>query len=265
MERSLLNHFPGWYQDLAVHPENYYLVLSDDMDSFYSCRYLTKRTGVQIGGFYSFEQGLYLANDVLRTSKSPVYVDVACVKDGTMAFDNHRSICRNHMQINPNIITDRFENETYFHKYCGNTLMVIVALYGEGQELTELEKAFLCAIDSAYVGFYRSNGRFKDINIKWLEMLGLKEMLLPMYESHDMQYFIDLIADYQLKEKIYIDDEGKLFTYADILPHDTFSLAMPVQKSYISKEELEQYLIGDNSLFVAAENYKGEYIINTLV
>ncbi len=142
--------------------------------------------------------------------------------------------------------------------------MLVVALYGEGQELTRREKEFLCALDSAYIGYYRGNGRFKDINIKWLGMLGLKEQLLPVYESHDMHYFIDLTANFQLKEKSYIND-GKLFTYADILPHDTFSLVMPIKKSYISKRELERYLIKDNSLFVASETYKGEYVINTLV
>ncbi|MGN0394244.1 MAG: hypothetical protein ACI4EF_02680 [Coprococcus sp.] len=265
METILKNHFSGWYQDLAIHPENYYLVLSDDMDSFYSCRYLKKKTGVEIGGFYDFSKGLYIRNDLLKSSKHPVYVDVACVLDGVMCFDNHRSIGRNHMSINPNIITDRISNKTYYRKYNGSTLMLLVSLFGEDDELTELEKDFLCAIDAFYVGYYKDNGAYKHINIEWLEYLGLKEALLPVLEKHNADYFIELLLNYQLNEKIFIDDEGVLFTYADILPHDKFSLVMPVEKTYLSKSELENYPIADRELFVAAETYSGRYIINSLV
>ncbi len=265
METILRNHFPGWYNDLVIHPENYYLVLSDDMDSFYSCRYLTKKTGIQIGGFYDFNKGLFLRNDMLKSNKCPVYVDIACVQDGVMCFDNHRSIGKNHMSINPNIITDRVNNKTYFQKYNGSTLMTLVSLFGEGEELTDLEKDFLCVMDAFYVGYYKNNGDFKHINIKWLEYLGLKEMLLPVLQQHDNDYFINVMLEYQLNEKIAIDDEGYLFTYADILPHDKFTLVMPVHKSYISKEEAEQFSIVDNKVFVAAETYQGKYIINSLV
>lgn len=251
--------------DLIAHPERYHLVLSDDMDSFYSCRFLTKRTGVQIGGFYTFEKGLYISEDVLETDKKPVFVDVACVQDGTMAFDNHRSICRNHMAINPNIVTDRLSDDTYFQKYCGSTLMLVVALYGKEDGLTEQEKEFLIAMDSFHIGLYKNGGRFKDINLRWLDLLGLKEELLPIYEAHDGQYFEEVIKKHDLNEHISIGKDGRLHTYDDILPHDRFLLDMKVKKTFISKKELEQYPISDDKLFVAAETFKGDYVINTIV
>lgn len=265
MDKILLNHFPGWHFDLCYNPGDYYFVLSDDMDSFYSCRYLKKQTGIDIGGFYSFESGLYLSTDQDLTGKCPIYVDVTVVKDGIMCFDNHRSLCRNHMAINPNCITDRLSGLTYNQKYCGSTLMLVAALYGDPEKLSELEKEFLIAIDSFYVGYYRNNGAFRRINVNWLKLLGLDKVLLPILEKRNMQYFIDLISNYQLTEKIYINESGKLFTYADILPGDTFQLAIPVAKSFVSKSEMGKYPLADDKLFVSAEIYNGKYVINTIV
>lgn len=258
----LLNHFPGWYRDIAVHPENYYLVLSDDMDSFYACRFLSRQFGLEIGGFYSFSEGLYLSEKYVKSSKFPVYVDVSCVQDGVMAFDNHRTIIKNHMSVNPNKAIESMHS--YSRKYCGSTLMLVVALYGDLVNLTELEKEFMIAIDSFFIGYYKDGGKYKDVNIYWLEQLGLKETLLPILEKHDAQYFIDLIADYQLKEKIFIQD-GELFTYADILPKEHFELIMPVKKVFIDKNALMKYPIATSNLFVAAEYYGDKYVINTLV
>lgn len=265
MKSELLNNFSGWYQDLLLHPEDYYLVLSDDMDSFYSCRYLKKKTGIEIGGFYAFGQGLYLTEEIMKSKKKPVFVDVACVKDGTMAFDNHRSMNINHMAINPNVITDSISNGTYFQKYNGSTLMLLVALYGGKDNLSELEKEIILALDSFYIGYYKENGAFRSINMFWLEKLELKEMLLPTLEKKNMQYFQDLISDYQLNERIFIDENGELFTYADILPHDKFHLVMPVEKSYMSKRDVAALSIADRSVFVAAETYNGKYVVNSLV
>ena len=255
---KMLNHFPGWYQDLKIHPRDYFLILTDDMDSFYSCRYLKKMFGLEIGGFYRFGKGLFLFQEYKDSTKDPVFIDCAVVRDGVMTFDNHRTCVVNHMSINPNLVTDRRSTKGYNRKYCGSTLMLLYALYGG--ELSELEKQFILAMDGFYIGYYKDNGKYRDINISWLRELGIEKELLPVLEKHDMQFFIDLIAKYQLTEKIYMSQDNRLFTFADILPNEKLVQVMRTHCRKITKEELLASPIGDKTLFTAAETYNGYYI-----
>lgn len=256
MKQELLNHFSGWWLDFALHSEDYYLVLSDDMDSFYSCRYLSKRFGAEIGGFYAFGQGLYLTEKAKISGKTPVYVDCAVVRDGVRCFDNHRTLFTNHMAINPNFLTDRQDEKNYYRKYCGSTLMLLYSLYHG--ELSELEKEFLIAIDGFYIGWYKENGAFRAVNQYWLDVLELTEDLTPVLKKRNMQYFIDLIEKYQLNEKIYIN-RNKLFTFADILPHDSFSLVLPTEMKDVKKNDIRNITVSDRTIFTAAETFDGSY------
>lgn len=263
ISRKLALHLPGWKDDIKEHPEDYYLVLSDDMDSYLACKVLNKELNIPIGGFYDFETGLYLTNDNDISSKSPIYVDASCVQDGVMSFDNHRTVCRNHMSINPNILTDRLNDKTYYKKYCGSTLLMVVALYKDLDTLTELEKEFMLAMDGFYIGYYQKDGAYRNVNIEWLELLGLDKVLLPVLEKHDYQYFKDLICKWQLNEKIYIEN-GELFTYRDILPHDKFYLAQSAHEEYLKKDEVIQMAMTNEKLFMASETYKGVYAVSIL-
>lgn len=263
INKDLLIHFPGWINDVKLHPDDYYMVMTDDMDSFYSCRFLNKNLGLKIGGFYDFKTGLYLTNDVAMSNKRPIYVDASCVKDGVMCFDNHRTVIRNHMAVNPNLTLNQLNENTYFKKYCGSTLMLVVALYGDLDKLSDIEKEFMIAMDGFFIGYYGKNGAFKDINIYWIDLLGLKDILLPVLQKHDSNYFADLTENWQLKEKIYIDND-RLFTYKDILPHDQFSLVMPAHQSYFKKEEIAEIALKNDKIFMASETYKNCYMASIL-
>lgn len=256
MKQELLNHLSGWWLDFALHTDNYYLILTDDMDSFYSCKFLKKRFGAEIGGFYQFGKGLYLTDKARKDKRNLVYVDCAVCRDGVMCFDNHRTLINNHMAINPNLIMDRVDDNNYFKKYCGSTLMLLYALYHG--DLKEREKEFLLAIDGFYIGWYRNNGKYRDINKYWLDVLELTDELTPILDKRDMQYFMDLIATYQLNEKIYIK-KNKLFTFADILPKESFTLVMPTEMRRISKDDVMQLSIADKRIFTAAETFDGSY------
>ena len=256
MKQELINHFSGWWLDFALHSEDYYLVLSDDMDSYYSCRYLSKRFGAEIGGFYAFGKGLYLSDKAKNSGKTPVYIDCAVVRDGVCCFDNHRTLFNNHMSINPNLITDRMDKKNYYKKFNGSTLMLLYSLYHG--ELSELEKEFLIAIDGFYIGWYRENGAFRHINQYWLDALELSEDLKPILEKRDMQYFTDLIGNYQLNEKIHLYRK-RLFTFADILPHDSFNLVMPTEMKNLKKNDIGNISVSDRSIFTAAETFDGSY------
>ena len=61
LHESLLEKLPDWWKN--INSEDYYLVMTDDCDSLFSCQRLNTLFGLQIGGFYSFEKGLF-ENDV---------------------------------------------------------------------------------------------------------------------------------------------------------------------------------------------------------
>lgn len=261
MKQEMLNHFSYFWMDFALTPEDYFLVLTDDMDSYYSCKYLKKRFGAEIGGFYQFGKGLYLTQNEKLLGRTPIYIDCAVVQDGVCCFDNHRTMFSNHMSINPNLVINRLDNNNYYKKYCGSTLMLLYALYHG--DLSELEKEFIIAIDGFYIGWYRENGKYRHINQFWLDMLEISEDLTPILEKRNLQYFIDLTAKWQLKEKIYInEDEHKLFTFADILPSDPFYLDFETESKKMKKGEVKNIGVGNRSVFTAAETYDGSYLVD---
>ncbi|MCD8297675.1 MAG: hypothetical protein LUC88_08895 [Prevotella sp.] len=268
VSKEITNHFPSFYTDFAENPDNYFLILTDDFDSFYACRFLNRKFGLIIKGFYGFGDGLYLVKDINKSMETPVYVDCAVVKDGICAFDNHRTIGKNHMNINPNIITDRFSDNEYHKKYCGSTLMLVTALYDTREELEALsdtEKEMILVLDKFYLGYYRYDGAFRNINIDWLEKLGLKEILLPVLENHSEQYFDNFIERYHLNDRIWIDSDGILQTYANILPQTQFKLEFKTNKQYVNKEDVENIPLKNDDLLIAAETYGGKYVINTII
>ena len=57
LSKDLLEHLPEWWKH--INSEDYYLVMTDDCDSLFSCERLHTLFGLEIGGFYSFEKGLY--------------------------------------------------------------------------------------------------------------------------------------------------------------------------------------------------------------
>ena len=95
-------------------------------------------------------------------------------------------------------------------------------------------------------------------------MLDLSESLTPVLEKHDMQYYMDLIAKYQLKEKIYIK-KNKLFTFADILPDDLFYMEMPTLMKSVSKENISKLTVTDKTVFTAAETFDCSYVADFLL
>ena len=260
MKQKLINHFSGWWRDLPVNPQDYYLVMTDDMDSFYSCKMLKHLFGVEIGGFYKFGEGLYLTDKAKKNDKEAIYVDCSIAYDGVMCFDNHMTIRTNHLMINPNLILDRFDEKSYNKKYCGSTLLFLIALYGK--ECSTTEKLYALAIDAFYKGWYNKGGKYKDINKYWLNLFGLDDYA-EILDSHSMEFFDNYIFEKQLNEKIIID-KGRLFTFADILPHDKFSLVMKTKSYKLTRDQVDKIRQSDRRIFNCAETYKGFYIANII-
>ena len=256
IKETILNKLPTWYKE--INPEKHYLVLTNDMDSYYSCDFLRKRfKDIKVGGFYDFKKGLFL-NKERTEGKQPIYVDLS-ISEG-MTFDNHYSFIKNPMAINPNVNTT-----IYNRKYNGSTLAVILSLFDK--DFSQVNETYLTAllyIDGWYIGYYNKGGAYKDINIYWYEALGLKEYLLPILEQHDANYFVEFGREYRLNEEIYIDGAGKLYCGNKIpLPKCTFELVQPVERRFCQKYEALAINNADSrKIFTSAETYYNKYTIS---
>lgn len=256
IKENILNNLPTWYKE--INPDKHYMVLTNDMDSYYSCDFLRKQfKGLTIGGYYDFKKGLYL-NKERTEGKQPIYIDLSISKG--MTFDNHYSFVKNPMAINPNINTT-----VYNRKFNGSTLAILLSLFNK--DLSTVSETYLTAllcIDGWYIGYYNKGGKYKDINILWYENLGMKEYLLPILEQHDSQYFIDFIRQYQINEEIHISQDGELYCGAKItLPKFTFELVQPVQRKICDKyEALAIFNRGEEEIYTSAETYYNKYTIS---
>lgn len=258
IKQTILNKFPEWYEDLT--PDKYYLVLSNDFDSYYSCKLLKDKFKLKVGGYYEFNSGLWL-NKERTEGKAPIYVDLSIVEGKT--FDNHFTFINNPQAINPNINTT-----VYNRKFNGSTLALLYALYDKDlNKLNEIALTALLCIDGWYIGYYKDNGRWKDINIFWYEALGMKEILLPILEAHDNQYFINFAKQYKLNEPIHMSEDGYLYCAANPpLPECKFTLYLPVTKKYVSKYEAQtMYDKHKDDIFTGAETYYNQYSISRKV
>lgn len=229
-----------------MNPGRYFLVLTNDMDSFLSCRVITRATGVPIGGFFNFNQ--YYETGYAE-GREPVYVDCAIARSGVRGFDNHRRLSiKDDNVINPNRILPG--DAQYFQKYGGSTLLLTAALYDIPIETQAQRDALLC-VDSFYTGYYNGAGAWRDITVRWLERLGMKDELLSTLESHDEKYFKDQIKRMELDRHIRI--KNGLLEGCEELPSYRFKLKA------IGKYQTGKIPSGVRGLFTAAEVAQGNF------
>ncbi len=231
-------------------------MLTNDMDSYYSCRILQKHTSIDIGGFYSFEDGLYLNPDISK-GKEPIYVDLS-ISSGK-AFDNHYTFIQNSEKINPNVI-----KQPYYRKYCGGTLPLIAVLFDDYKDYSEYQWETILAVDSFYYGFYNKGGMFRDVNIYWYNMLGIIDYVVPILESKSANYFSAFTEQEGVSKLIRRNDDGILTCNRHIeLPPYPFELAQPIKKRFCPKwEAVVLYERQKDIIMVSNEAYSGKYVIN---
>lgn len=255
IKQELLDKLPSWCKDFE--PDNYYLVLTDDADSIFSCQRLKTLFNLPVGGFYSFEKGLYINSDISDNGwKTPIYVDLS-VSDG-YAYDNHFSFIKNPDKVNPNVL----KRPRYNQKYCGSTLMFLCALYGGVENMDDTLRTILLCTDGFYIGYYKDGGKWRDVNLFWLDQLGLTDYLLPILEKHDKQYFIDFIKEYQLEEKVWINPDGFLQCSAFGVPGIKFELEQEIEKVFVDKYRAMSMHEHGKPIFVSASTYENSYVLN---
>lgn len=251
---NILSKFPEWYKD--INRDRQYLILTNDFDSYFSCKTLNRLFGIEIGGYYSFDSGLWV-NKEIAFGREPIFIDLSILEGKT--FDNHFTFMKNPESINPNVNVS-----IYNRKFNGSALALICGLYDINlSKMTETNLTALLAIDGWYRGYYNKGGKYKDINIYWMNELGVTDYLLPILEAHDNQYFIDFSREYSLNEEIYIEDGYLQCTANILLPRFKFELVQPVTKKYMSKYEAQRLNTQDNnSIFTGAETYYNQYSIS---
>lgn len=258
ISKELLEKFPNWWKN--INKEDYYLVCTDDCDSLFSCKRLHTLFGLEIGGFYSFEKGLY-TNDIKTNFgwKTPIYVDLSICQN-QLCFDNHRTFVPNPYRVNPNVIKTEYKD-----KYNFSTLTMLIALYGGIEKMNETLRTMLLAVDGGFIGYYKNGGKWKDVNLYWLKKLGLTEYLVPILEAHDMKYFQDFSVEHGLYDKIFINDDGYLETPTYRVPDCKFELEKPIEKIFTTKIDAVQRHKNKENILVSAETYKDNYVLNIAV
>mgnify|MGYP000866489513 FL=1 len=253
MKEELKCKLPKWYK--SINSDNYYLVLSNDLDSYFSCLLLNKLTGIQIGGYFSLNDGLYL-NSKYSKEKEPIYVDLSITHG--KCFDNHLTIIKNSECINPNIIT-----QDYYQKYNGSTLSFLCSLYDRDlSKYSDKQLNIMIAIDGWFAGYYKYNGKFRDTTIQWMKLFEVDKYLIPLLETHDAEFFYHFIDGYQLNSKIIIKNNHLYCSKKIYIPTCEFELVQKTSRSNLSKNQVENiYNTDSNSIITAAETFRNQYSI----
>ena len=286
MKAELKSHFPCWFLDLKEHSTDYTLILSNDYDSLLSCRFLRSTTGIEVGGYYDFSSGLYLTDNIYESSKKQVFIDVSCFQDGFLCVDNHRTLARNHMSINPNKINvaSALEVDAYKHKYCGSTLMLLVSLFRDSiGTLSERQKLMLLAVDGFYLGFFKLCGKYAHINRYWLDLLELSDDLMPLINQPNIVKEIERIKnECGLDNVFFLDTDGALREHLPKEPKNVLTSrlvrindedeqprfrrhVLSVRQTHMDTQDLvKMNHLTDRHIFSAAETRKGKYTLSVL-
>lgn len=211
MKQEYRDKFPKWVNDDNT---DYTLCLSNDIDSLLSCIYLKRIKGYEISHFYDFST-IYKRID----SKKVIGVDIALHRG--RCWDNHVTMLNDNDYYNTDSANLNnicgINRENYFDKYCGSTLLEIISYYNvDISNYSEEAKMILLAIDSTYIGYYSQYLQANNANKHYLcDVLQFKD-LYELLQNKTRQDFNNIIYKYNLKENIYINENGILETELDL-------------------------------------------------
>ena len=131
--------------------------------------------------------------------------------------------------------------------------------------MNEKLRTMLIAVDGGFIGYYKDGGKWKDVNLYWLDKLGLTEYLLPILEEHNMKYFQDFSVENGLHDKIIITEDGYLDTPTYRVPDYKFELVQPIEKIYTDIYDARKRHTNNENILVSAETYKNSYVLNIAI
>lgn len=202
MKKEFKNKFNNWYEDLRDKK----LILTNDIDSLFSCYILNWLFGCEIKSFYDFKKIGYIDTS---DRKGFIGVDMDAVVKNAKVFGNHVTYFKNPDVVSLNKDITR---RNYTQKFAGSTLITILSLYNiDLSNFTEEQLEVLISVDVAFKQYYFNKDLFKYYYNEILEYPIFTEIL----EKHDKQYFYNIIDKYNLHKDIIFKD-GYLHTDIDL-------------------------------------------------
>lgn len=199
------NNFNDWYKDIK---NDTIIGLSDDMDSLLGTYILQERFGTKVQMFYSFSK-LFFDNDLdLRTVKDKGSVSVDIDMSQGRCFGNHVTYVQNENVISLNKDIP-IGTTKYYSKFAGSTAVTMMSLYDISiDDMTDEQLELLICIDGAYKQYFFNSAIFTKYYRDILEY----PRFIDIVSKRDEQYFKDIIAKYNLSDKIYVQANGYLDT-----------------------------------------------------
>lgn len=239
MNTELKQQFPKWTTELSEDKD--FLILSDDLDSLFSCAILNKLFGVKVKGFYNF-YNLYLADEKEKLRhQSAIGVDTDFTR--LKCFGNHLTNNNNNKCANLNNIFN-IKTSNYTDKFAGSTLLTILSLYDMHDwvnSLSEEAQMVLLCVDSSFLGYFY-NGHIQYIHKKWFTRLGF-ENLYNLIKTKNKSDFEKINRKYNLKGKItYLQDTKLLYTDIDIVAlEELFNLNLRINLCNLKFNKIKEY------------------------
>jgi hypothetical protein len=182
--------------------QQYDLILSNDIDSLYSCILLQQVKGFEINYFYDF-RNLYQSKP---TQNEYIGVDIDLMQG--YCISNHVTRLSEKDTYNPKALNlnNKITREKYSTKYSMSTVLYLHKLLQFPLPTTEQGKMILLAIDAGYKGFY--NPDFQEVHKHYLvDVLGFEE-LYYLCQKYSIDDFISIIIKYNLNGKIWFNNCG---------------------------------------------------------
>jgi len=249
MKSNIKEMFPNWINDTKY----YDLIMSNDLDSFFSCQLLETIKGWQVN-YFNYDFKALGITEYASSNSEIIGVDLSLCMGKT--FDNHVVMMNNddnynYESCNFNII-DKISRENYFSKYCGSTLLMIWSLYNIPLPATEEAKMILLCIDSTFKGFYSPYPLPREANKKYLVDYMEFPELYKVLENHKQIDFVKLISKYNLAGKI-SPKKGILHTDIDLESlRKVFDLPFLLPENRFYKKEVYE----NNAMRLPSNNYQ---------
>lgn len=222
MLAEIKQRYPEWINGINKDEDN--LILSDDLDSLFSCALLKHYFGCEVRGFVDWNSGINGKQQSLYTNKSiskkKDYIGVDMALENGKCFDNHVVMLNRNDSVNKNSANlnaiNRININNYYSKFCGSTLIQIMSLYGADiNSFDDEQKMVVCAIDGLYVPYKIQRIDFSKTQREYMKQLEFEEL------SDFMKYHCDrsgyseferVKAEFNLDGKLWVNESGKLET-----------------------------------------------------
>lgn len=206
---------PTWAEEENLKKANYDLILSNDLDSWLSCRILGSIFNFDVKYFYDFKT-LYKMDGFQGERDNRLGIDIDLVSGKSIgnhvqAINKHDSY--NKESVNLNYLTPtkiHGSDEIYFSKYNLSTLLMVLYLCKMEIPDDEIIQMLILCIDGSYLSFYSRHPRDRAAHKRYLvDILGF-EKLYRLEQRKTKEDFDKISEEFGLKVSIFIDKDGKL-------------------------------------------------------